>query len=179
MKMPFKPLPPLDPQQEHDLEVLSESRHPDAKARAAKISVCRGLKLERSRLGISQSAMAELMGVSKRSYIDYEVHGRAVPSAALSALTAQTGVDMNQLFFGEEAPVKGWYRERTYKAGIRALDTLRRLYPDIDASTLHQGAAAWCYYAEPDQPLDEALLKELMEAIFYRQFKEGEAVSQG
>lgn len=116
MNVPFKLFPPLDPQEERDQAFLSERHHPDAEARAAKISVSRGLKQERGRLRISQSAMAELMGVSKRSYIDYEVHGRAVPSAALSALTAQTGVDMNQLFFGEKAPVEGGYRERSFRA---------------------------------------------------------------
>lgn len=177
--MPFKPSPTLGPQEDRDFAFLSEGHHPDLEARAAKISVSRGLKQERDRLGISQAAMAELMGVSKRSYIDYEVHGRAVPSAALSALTARTGVDMTELFFGERAPVEGWYRERSFKMGLHALDTLQRLYPDVDASTLREGAAAWCYYNEPDLPLDEALLKELMEAIFYRQFKEGEAASQG
>lgn len=172
--MAFKHTPPLSPEEERDLAVLGEGQHPDAAARAARISVSRGLKQERSRLGISQSAMAELMGVSKRSYIDYEVHGRAVPSSALSALTAQTGVDMNALFFGEKAPVDGRYRERSFQSGLRAFEALKRLYPDVSETTLHEGAAAWCHYNEPDKPINEALLKELMEAIFYRHFKDSD-----
>lgn len=169
--MPFKPSPPTDPQKEQDQAVLSERNHPDAEARAAQISVSRGLKQERTRLGISQLAMAELMGVSKRSYIDYEVHGRAVPSAALAALTSQTGVDMNELFFGEKATVEFDYRMKTFQSGLLALEALRQIYPDVDNSTLEEGAARWCGYHEPEEPLDRYLLEELMEAIFYRRYK--------
>lgn len=176
--MALKHTPPLSPEEEHDLAVLGEGQHPDAAARAARIPVSRGLKQERSRLGVSQSAMAELMGVSKRSYIDYEVHGRAVPSAALAALTAQTGVDMNELFFGEKAPIKGWYRQRSFISGLRALEVLKRLYPDVDEPTLQEGAAAWCEYNEPDEPLDESLLGELMDAIFYRRYREDMEASE-
>ena len=58
------------------------------------------LREERDALGLTQEAMAEKAGISKRSYCAYEA-GETAPSAKLLAALALMGVDVAYLLTGQ------------------------------------------------------------------------------
>lgn len=134
-----------------------------------RISVARGLKRFRENHQIYQVVMAKMMGVSKRSYIDYERHGRSVPSAALAKLLAHTGLDMNVLFSGKAAPVEGYYRQQVAMQAFQLLERLKADYPEVDMKTLQEGAAIYCNYFSPSDPFNKDAMDDVMQSIFYKQ----------
>lgn len=142
--------------------------------RLGRISLARGLKKYRGGVQISQVIMAKMMGVSKRSYIDYEHNGRAVPSSALVELLAHTNLDMNELFFGEEKPIQDHRLEETAMQAFRLMERLRGNYPDISEALLQKGAATYCRYFSPAKPINPDALTDIMNSIFYEKFKTDE-----
>jgi len=63
----------------------------------------RRLREEREARGLTQDAMAQNVGVSKRSYCAYEA-GETAPSAKLLAALACMGIDVAYLLTGERNP---------------------------------------------------------------------------
>ena len=57
------------------------------------------LKEERERLGLSQSALGEAVGVGRKSQFNYE-SGRTTPDAEYLALAASLGVDVRYVITG-------------------------------------------------------------------------------
>lgn len=87
------------------------------------------LKEERKRLGFNQEGFAELAGITKRPYIEWE-GGRTSPTAAQLAALAIEGADVQYIVTGERdgsPPLK--HDEQTLLDGYRALDatTKRRV----------------------------------------------------
>lgn len=75
------------------------------------------LEAERTRLGLSQTALAEVCGVGKRSQQNYESDER-VPDAAYLAALAEAGGDVLYVLTGSRAP------------GQLALDAAERVLVD-------------------------------------------------
>ncbi len=63
----------------------------------------RRLAAVRTELGLSQAAIAERVGLSKRAYIHYERGEREVPSGLIKALYDLHGIDPVWLMSGTEA----------------------------------------------------------------------------
>ncbi|KAF1723474.1 hypothetical protein CSC76_15300 [Pseudoxanthomonas mexicana] len=69
--------------------------------------IARRLAAVRAELGLSQAALAEQVGLSKRSYIHYERGEREVPTGLVKALYDLHGIDPVWLMSGtDEAPQK-------------------------------------------------------------------------
>jgi transcriptional regulator with XRE-family HTH domain len=59
-----------------------------------------GLRRLRSKQGITQDEIAEVCGINKRSYQNYESGRQAIPSTVLAKLSAKYLVDIHGLFTG-------------------------------------------------------------------------------
>lgn len=66
------------------------------------IDIGERLRLERERLGLNQTQMAELFGKHKNTQVKYESNEKS-PTAATLAMLAEQGVDMHFLFYGRYA----------------------------------------------------------------------------
>jgi transcriptional regulator with XRE-family HTH domain len=65
------------------------------------------LRLERMKLRMTQTDMAQLAGVSKTSQISYE-SGGSLPDASYLAKLAEGGLDVQWLLVGRRTPVQDW-----------------------------------------------------------------------
>lgn len=63
------------------------------------------LHAARSKLGLSQAAMATTIGVSARAYHAYEKGKRGIPIEALVSMHVQFGIEPNEVLLGVRAPV--------------------------------------------------------------------------
>lgn len=63
----------------------------------------KNLKMERVRLGLNQSALAEMGGVSKATQVAYEADSTK-PDASYLSHVAEAGVDVHWLLTGRRAP---------------------------------------------------------------------------
>lgn len=77
----------------------------DEQERFEKVRLDIGLKKFRLSKDLSQVEMAAVMGVSRRSYIDYEHGEKPVPSVALARLLSKFDCDLNVLFTQQPAPI--------------------------------------------------------------------------
>ena len=85
--------------------------------------------------GFKKSEMAQMMGVSAKSYYLYEVGKRAIPSSALVRLEAFTGADLNEVLLGVPKAPKHDRTQHIVDEAIKALCFLGREYPDMPIQT--------------------------------------------
>jgi len=98
------------------------------------------LKESRNELGLSQAALAEKLGVTKRSVINWE-GGSASPSAEILAKYAQIGVDMVYILTGERSrPVPPKYTAPPEEEWL--LDTYRLSSEEVKAVIMGATKAA-------------------------------------
>lgn len=106
------------------------------------------LRDERKRLGLSQTVVGEIAGVTKMSQINYEKDARA-PDAAYLAAIAAAGADVQYILTGQRsAPAlraeeerAGYTLEIVSPAERRALEALRASGA-LQPSTIHQTITA-------------------------------------
>lgn len=82
-----------------------------------------------------KSEMAQMMGVSAKSYYLYETGKRAIPSTALVQLEAFTGADLNEVMLGAPKAPKHDRTQHIVDEAIKALCFLGREYPDMPIQT--------------------------------------------
>lgn len=88
-------------QQEADIEAAFQSAmSEESLANALSVKVHENLEAFRTRRKFKKSDMAEMMGVSAKSYYMYETGKRPIPSSALVQLEAFTGADLNEVLLG-------------------------------------------------------------------------------
>ncbi|MDO8933604.1 MAG: helix-turn-helix domain-containing protein [Rhodocyclaceae bacterium] len=93
------------------------------------VSIGERLREERQRLGLSQTAFAELPGITKKTQMLYE-SGERLPDAAYLASISIAGADVLYIVTGErDGPLPLKHDEQTLLEGYRALDaaTKRRM----------------------------------------------------
>lgn len=76
------------------------------------VSASKKLELFRVNCGITQDTMCRYMGVSKRSYCDYESGETRIPFKALLKLAETTDFDFNELIVGDKDRVGAAYRRK-------------------------------------------------------------------
>lgn len=82
-----------------------------------------------------KSEMAQMMGVSAKSYYLYETGKRAIPSTALVQLEAFTGADLNEVMLGAPKIPKHDRTKHIVDEAIKALCFLGREYKDMPMQT--------------------------------------------
>ena len=95
------------------------------------------LNLQRFRVSrkFKKAEMAQMMGVSAKSYYLYETGKRAIPSTALVQLEAFTGADLNEVMLGAPKAPKHDRTQHIVDEAIKALCFLGREYPDMPIQT--------------------------------------------
>ncbi|GFE50865.1 hypothetical protein So717_26180 [Roseobacter cerasinus] len=90
------------PEQQHEAEeaAMQAMINDQTLAQALSVKVHENLEAFRKKRKFKKSEMAEMMGVSSRSYYMYETGKRAIPSSALVQLEAFTGADLNEVLLG-------------------------------------------------------------------------------
>lgn len=100
-------------------------------AQALSVKAHENLEAFRKKRKLKKSEMADIMGVSSRSYYMYETGKRAIPSSALVQLEAFTGADLNEVLLGgSKAPKLDEIRFVVDEA-IKALCFLGHKYEDM------------------------------------------------
>ncbi|AHG18451.2 hypothetical protein Z042_01425 [Chania multitudinisentens RB-25] len=85
------------------------------------------LRLERERLGYTQTAMAKVCGVAFRTYCDYEA-GKTEPKASLLNAMHEAGADVMFILTGQNTPVQDIsMEEQKLVQNFRAMDEAARL----------------------------------------------------
>lgn len=128
------------------------------------------LKSERTRLGLTQPALADIADAAKRTVIDWE-KGVSTPTAAQLAALATAGVDVLYVVTGLPTPgnavrdlVPGKAVRDTGIARGRAVEELRATGA-LPARSSKAGARAAAQAAPTDLPPDEQLLLDSYRAL--------------
>lgn len=93
-----------------------------------------GLKILRKSLGLTQAQMSKALDVSRRSYIDYELREKAIPSSLLVLLIVKFDCDLNDLFLQRPRPLS---EDQAMELSSRAIDLAVELmskFPSLDAN---------------------------------------------
>lgn len=104
-------------------------------AEALSVRVHENLEAFRKKRKYKKSDMAEMMGVSTRSYYMYETGKRPIPSSALVQLEAFTGADLNEVLLGGSKAPKHDEIKFVVDEAIKALCFLGYNYKDMPMTT--------------------------------------------
>lgn len=101
------------------------------------LSVKPHVNLQKFRISrrFKKSEMAQMMGVSAKSYYLYEVGQRAIPSSALVRLEAFSGADLNEVLLGAPKTPTDERTQYIVDEAIKALCFLGYEYPDMPMQT--------------------------------------------
>lgn len=89
----------------------------------------------RRRQGLKKKDVAELMGVTSRTYYAYELGTRSIPSDALIKLATMTRVDLNQILMGRPAEIDHQSVRSAIDDLMKILKFLGENYPKMDMNT--------------------------------------------
>lgn len=82
---------------------LTKQNRADRISRFDEVPSSSKLEIYRKKYRITQSKMAKMMGVSKRSYCDYESGQTPIPFDTLRKLAETTDLDFNELIIGDKS----------------------------------------------------------------------------
>ena len=126
--------------------------------------ICRRLRSERERLGISQTAMAGMTGVSRATQVNYE-SGKRLPDTPYLLAAGRLGVDVPFLLTGlhttadsiEVRAITSTLRAICNRLGINCVLPLESAYEDVELSL-----------GKPKEFADDipSLLEEVEKAVF-------------
>lgn len=136
--MSFKfPVDPRTPEQRaaDDEAEFQQMLDDQTLAEALSVKVHKNLEDFRKKRKFKKSEMAEMMGVSARSYYMYETGKRPIPSSALVQLEAFTGADLNEVLLGGSKAPKHDEIKFVVDEAIKALCFLGYNYKDMPMAT--------------------------------------------
>lgn len=85
----------------------------------------------RRRMGFNRQEIAELMGITPKSYYNYEQGKRSIPSHTLVRLASSTGADMNTLLMGRAAETDLKVVRTAIDEMFKIMGTLINKYPKM------------------------------------------------
>lgn len=108
-----------------------------------RINVARNICMIRTRHGLSQAKMAELMEVSLRSYQGYEKGERTFPVSAIERLAENADVDLHEVF--HSVPTQPTKKQRDYIVTIvcQAIERLQLVFNSTDMKQNNSIIAAY------------------------------------
>lgn len=122
-------------QQEAEETAMQAMINDQTLAQALSVKVHENLEAFRRKRKFKQAEMAEMMGVSARSYYMYETGKRAIPSSALVQLEAFTGADLNEVLLGGSKAPKLDEIKFVVDEAIKALCFLAHNYENMPMKT--------------------------------------------
>ncbi|WP_299551131.1 helix-turn-helix transcriptional regulator [uncultured Tateyamaria sp.] len=125
------------PEEEHAAEeaAMQAMINDQTLAQALSVKVHENLEAFRKKRKFKKAEMAEMMGVSSRSYYMYETGKRAIPSSALVQLEAFTGADLNEVLLGGAKSPKLDKIKFVVDEAIKALCFLGHSYENMPMET--------------------------------------------
>ncbi len=125
------------PEEEHAAEeaAMQAMINDQTLAQALSVKVHENLEAFRKKRKFKKAEMAEMMGVSSRSYYMYETGKRAIPSSALVQLEAFTGADLNEVLLGGAKSPKLDKIKFVVDEAIKALCFLGHNYENMPMET--------------------------------------------
>ncbi|MEL6683299.1 MAG: helix-turn-helix transcriptional regulator [Pseudomonadota bacterium] len=155
-------------------EALAQLETEEELQRALSVKPHVNLQKFRISRGLKKSEMAQMMGVSAKSYYLYEVGKRAIPSNALVRLEAFTGADLNEVLLG--APKTPTHERTQYivDEAIKALCFLGHEHPDMPMQTKRlvvDEMFRWLRDMEKAKPSDVVEAVKLVTRYKYNQEK--------
>lgn len=136
---------------------LQEQINEDILNEAMSVNVHENLQEFRRKRKYKKSEMAEMMGVSARSYYMYEAGKRAIPSSALVQLEAFTRADLNEVLLGGTKAPDHSRTQFIVDEAIKALCFLGSEYQDMPMITKRQvidELFRWQKGGQPAKPHD-------------------------
>lgn len=122
-------------QQEAEEAAMQAMINDQTLAQALSVKVHENLEAFRRKRKFKKAEMAEMMGVSARSYYMYETGKRAIPSSALVQLEAFTGADLNEVLLGGSKAPKLDEIKFVVDEAIKALCFLGHNYENMPMKT--------------------------------------------
>ena len=122
-------------QQEAEEAAMQAMINDQTLAQALSVKVHENLEAFRRKRKFKKAEMAEMMGVSARSYYMYETGKRAIPSSALVQLEAFTGADLNEVLLGGSKAPKLDEIKFVVDEAIKALCFLGHNYENMSMKT--------------------------------------------
>lgn len=110
-------------------------------------SFAEALKHYRKDRGFTRTALAELLGITRRALFNYETGSRSVPGEIIEAIVKRGDAELHQLFAVpyEQPPEK--VRRTDAKLAIHLFVACKKLFPEADEIDLIEsasdGAASW------------------------------------
>ncbi|MCA3437098.1 MAG: helix-turn-helix transcriptional regulator [Rhodobacter sp.] len=144
---------------EHEIQLRQEERE----HRLARCRPHDGLKRIRKDNKRSQAEMANLLGVSRRTYQDFENGKRAIPSDVIALIHGHFDCDLHQLFTGSPMPTPRTERASYAIAALNAFFTLQTKFGE--AISLDQLRHYATLTAELTEPGEEPELLWLLELV--------------
>jgi transcriptional regulator with XRE-family HTH domain len=111
-------------------------------------SIGERLKSERERLGLSQTALADFAGVTKKTQIEHELD-RTPPKATYLAQVAQLGVDVSYVVNGERVE-----NAATTPTELAYLRKCRELYELGGNASVDDGLRGLSFLVETKKPVE-------------------------
>jgi transcriptional regulator with XRE-family HTH domain len=160
---PYRFGPDRPSEAELELEHEEQLRQEEREHRIARCKPHDGLKRIRKEHKRSQAEMADLLGVSRRTYQDFENGKRAIPSNVIALLHGHFDCDLHQLFTGSPVPTPRKERASYAIAALNAIFALRsRFGEEISEEKLRQYATLTAELTEPGEEPELIWLIELV-----------------
>jgi transcriptional regulator with XRE-family HTH domain len=116
-----------------------------------------GMKLLRKAKRLSQQQLADILGVSRKTYQLYETRKLPIPSVIIGKLAANYDVDIHELFTGRPFPSTPAVKMANAKVAIAAFRHLASEFLEMEMSLdeMERITLAYTRAHEPGDPLNE------------------------
>ncbi|MDA7965423.1 helix-turn-helix transcriptional regulator [Ruegeria sp.] len=136
--------------------------------RLARLQPHVGLKKLRLELGLSQAKMAEIAGVTRRTYQAYERGENPIPSDVLCRLAATFLFDMHMLFSGRTHSDNLKVREDTARLAVDVINHLKGRKGKFSGMLPHEAQQIAMEFArknKPGTPVDKGTTYEAIRVV--------------
>ena len=132
----------------------AEVRAVDLDRRRAEVKVAENFKALRLRLDLTQTDMAQRLGLSLRSLQMYERGERPISSDILADLYVQFDIDLHQLFTASPREPSREWREALTKQTLEVADEVAKTFPQLEAEEQHALTALYMRSAIMGEKID-------------------------
>lgn len=130
-----------------DLKIRQERRRQE-------VRVADNFKALRLRLDLTQTDMAQRLGIALRSIQLYERGERGITSEILGELYALFDVDLHQMFTEQPREPSADWKADFADLTLRVADDVRRTFPNLSPEEVSALTIAYCRHAAAGEPID-------------------------
>jgi transcriptional regulator with XRE-family HTH domain len=163
MAFKFPSTPSLEDQVQCEQAQEEAQSHEEAIASVLQFEPHVNLARFRRERGFKKTEMAEMMGVTSRSYYSYESGNRPIPTEALIRLHLYTGVDLNEILLGKCGGLRDGKVDKIVSETFRLLRLLMLTYEGLPWGKAEKITRNTIVYAlENSLKIDKRLADEMV-----------------